>query len=600
MSAVFGLTFGVRFKQAFYSWSVLCMVLVYSPWGYGNRFCNPDSGCDSAKRYVYPKDFFVWPVKGEIDLTGNFGEIRNNHFHSGLDIRTGKGQTGIPVYASGDGYVSRINESSKGYGKAVYIEHPNGFTSVYGHLMEFAGEMATYVNRQHYVLQKSEMECYPGSGLLRIKKGQLIAYSGNTGGSAGPHLHFEIRDTRTSEAINPLLFGLSLTDKSKPFIKSVTLYHLKGPVRTETGTYLQKQFRREGSSLHKKQLFVKPGVYALGADWTDHLHNGGFRMGIPYAELRVNRQTVFTHCIERLPFEVWRMVNCHIDYPMFEFNDLRIIKLFRDDGNTLDFYPQSVNRGKILVESGKSYSIQLKIRDFEGHEDEIRFVLTASGEKSADDPVQQINKPLPEGAVQQIFYPDRNNELQIINAYGTLNITVPKGVLYDTVRFYAAHAGMGRQQPSWEIGGRGIPLHDSVILRFTPQQLAGIPQSYALLRITSSGAKKYEPGRWTGTVFETRTKTLGTFVLEMDTLAPSVTDFSFANGSFRATVKDDVSGIRDLKVYCGETWVLSEYDPKTHTLSGTLPEGIINAANLRILLIDYCHNRSEVLKTISR
>jgi len=240
-----------------------------------------------------PKDFFAWPIKGTIDLAGNFGELRINHFHSGIDIRTGEGKTGIPVYAAGDGYIGRINISAKGYGKALYIIHPNGYTSVYGHLKSFAPAIASYIEKKHYELKAFEIETALEPNLIKVKKGDLIAYSGNTGGSAGPHLHFEIRDSETGDAMNPLLFGLILKDDIKPSINAVTIYGLDNTNRLETGTYRSSDFARKGNSLIIPQLNLSPGAYAFGASWVDYLRAGGFRMGIPYAKLYINGQLVF-------------------------------------------------------------------------------------------------------------------------------------------------------------------------------------------------------------------------------------------------------------------------------------------------------------------
>ena len=153
----------------------------------------------------YPKDYFRSPMDIPLSAAGYFGELRPNHFHSGVDFRTEK-REGIPVYATADGFVSRIKISTVGYGKAIYIDHPNGYTTVYGHLQSAAPAIQEVINKEEYLQKNYEIEIIPQPNEIPVKKGDLIAYSGNTGGSSGPHLHFEFRDTKTEQVINPMLF----------------------------------------------------------------------------------------------------------------------------------------------------------------------------------------------------------------------------------------------------------------------------------------------------------------------------------------------------------------------------------------------------------
>ncbi|MGL5889408.1 MAG: M23 family metallopeptidase, partial [Bacteroidia bacterium] len=178
----------------------------------------------------YPKNYFQTPIDAPLLLAGNFGELRPNHFHAGIDITT-QGKEGIAIFAAAEGYVSRIRISPFGYGKALYITHPNGYTTVYGHLRNFNKDIGMYAERNQYEAELFEIDITVPPGALPVKKGEIIARSGNTGGSGGPHLHFEIRDTKTEDALNPLLFGLPVADKVAPTIVRVAIIPLDANAR---------------------------------------------------------------------------------------------------------------------------------------------------------------------------------------------------------------------------------------------------------------------------------------------------------------------------------------------------------------------------------
>ena len=181
-------------------------------------FCNAQT--------PYPQDYFSSPLDITLVLSGTFAELRSNHFHSGLDIKTG-GKQGLKTYAAASGYVSRIKISRYGYGKALYITHPNGYTTVYAHLQKFSSTIEAYVKKQQYKQETFEIELFPKAEDLKISAKEIIAYTGNTGGSGGPHLHFEIRD-KQERPMNPMLFGFDIKDTTKPMVYELFGYSLSG------------------------------------------------------------------------------------------------------------------------------------------------------------------------------------------------------------------------------------------------------------------------------------------------------------------------------------------------------------------------------------
>ena len=548
----------------------------------------------------YPKNFFAWPIKGTIDLAGNFGELRTNHFHSGVDIRTGEGKTGIPVYAAGDGYIGRINISAKGYGKAIYIIHPNGYTSVYGHLMSFAPAITNYIETEHYKRKAFEIETQPESNLIPVKKGDLIAYSGNTGGSAGPHLHFEIRDSETGDALNPLLFGLYLNDNIKPQINSITVYALDNTKRLETGTYRFSQYGRLGVSISNPLLNLSPGTYAFGASWVDHLRKGGFNMGIQYAKLFVNGQLVFEQKIEQIPFADWRLINCYLDHSVLEEKDLKIVKLFVDDGNTLKIYPTAINQGRVIVEDGKHYTIKLIIRDFPGHKDSVNF--TVNGNKTEDANILPERIFIKENPLfqKQLFYPDLQNKMEWMAEDAMVKIEIPKGGLYDTIMFRLGPSGKQiNGKPVWDIMSSNIPVNDSFSIAFKPEFLISNPEKYLIIRLTRGGAKKPEGGIWEDGYLKTKAKMLGQFYYDIDETAPVISGVKVNGRNFSGKAKDDLSGIKEITTTIDNEWILTDYEPKSDLISGKIPDFITTGKhNFKIKVTDTRGNSKEFVQTI--
>ncbi|MFM9944369.1 MAG: M23 family metallopeptidase [Bacteroidia bacterium] len=572
----------------------------------------------SPKPKPIPKDFFEWPVKGNIDLAGNFGELRINHFHSGVDIRTEEGKEGIPIYAAGDGYVGRINISTKGYGKALYIVHPNGYTSVYGHLSSFVPAISAFLEKKQYELKTFEIEIQPEVNLLKVKKGDLIAYSGNTGGSAGPHLHFEIRDSETDDAMNPLLFGLKLNDNVKPQINSITVYRLDNTNRLQTGTYRFSQFSKTGNTISNPELSLHPGTYAFGASWVDYLRAGGFRMGIPYAKLYINGKLVFTQSIERIPFADGRLMNCHIDHPVLEEKDLIIVKLFIDDGNTLDIYPLNFalfkkktdtiprkrlfrNRGRILIEGQKQYDIKLLITDFSGQRDSVKFTITGKKEADPNTPPERIFLKENLGEQTQLFYPDKLNQIEFTNQVASLKVEVPKGVLYDTVLFRLSTSGKQiNGNGVWDIMSSSIPINDSFSLAFKPSNPIANPEKYVILRLTKAGAKRPEGGKWQDGFIKTKAKMLGQFYYDVDETAPIVSGLKVTGRKFSGKIKDELSGIKEITTTVDDQWILTDYEPKLDFIFGNIPDLITSGKHeFKITVKDYCGNIKIYSQTIT-
>ncbi len=306
----------------------------------------------------YPTNYFRSPIDSPIYLSGNFCTLRNDHFHYGIDITTYE-KEGMPVLAAADGYVSRIKVWPYGYGKAIYIDHPNGYTTVYGHLNRFNDFVGKAVKDTQYQRESFEVEFFSKPGAWPVKKGELIAYSGNSGGSSGPHIHFEIRDTKTEEIINPLLFGLKVLDTIKPELKNVALVHF------DYGQpFIHKVFTDTLDSDTIDFPVGETGVEAIINDYTT------FR-AIPFnasrIDLSINSEPIYTCAFDRFPFDKAKQINKHIDYDTYWDCGLRYQKLWIDSENTLDFYDRTLGNGKFVIDTGQIILVNITVQDAGHH-----------------------------------------------------------------------------------------------------------------------------------------------------------------------------------------------------------------------------------------
>ena len=283
----------------------------------------------------YPKDF-TNPLDITNYLAGNFGELRNNHFHSGLDIKTQQ-REGLNVYAVGDGYISRINISPTGYGNALYIDHPNGYTSVYAHLQKFNEEIEKYVRAYQYKNETFAVEIYPNKNELKITQKDLIALSGNSGGSGGPHLHFEIRDTKSEEPINPFLFGFDIPDTQKPSITGMYIYPINGQVNG----------KKSRMSIADGGVVNAIGKIGFGIKTYDK-HNGAQNNNGTYKiDIFVNEEQIYGFTASRLAFDETRAINSVCDFEDIQKNNSWVYQSHVQEGNPLRLFSNLKDYGTL-------------------------------------------------------------------------------------------------------------------------------------------------------------------------------------------------------------------------------------------------------------
>ena len=381
----------------------------------------------NLKGQEYPQNYFRSPLDIPLVLSGNFGELRSNHFHAGLDIKT-QGVEGKKVYAVADGFVSRIKVSPYGYGNAIYITHPNGYTSVYGHLKKYSDRITEYVKAKQYKKESFAIQLFPPPFKFQVKKGEIIAYSGNTGGSGGPHLHFEIRDTKSEHTINPLFFGFDIKDQIKPQVLKIALYPLDKE-SSINGTNKMKEFSAIGSDGSYKLKYDNPilvngkiGVGIMAVDRMDFTSN---KYGIHKMSLKFDGELIFEQEINEFAFHEGRYINAHIDYTSYAKYRRRYQRSYVLEGNKLRFYSKLKNNGVVDFKDKSKHQFNYTLQDLYGNTSQLEFVVQADS-----DIITKSTATLGQKKIRFFSHKEENTFLE-----DEILLKLPRGVLYEDIYF---------------------------------------------------------------------------------------------------------------------------------------------------------------------
>lgn len=508
--------------------------------------------------------FYSEPLKIPPSLTGNFGELRPDHFHTGLDFRTQQ-KTGIPVYSAAAGRVSRIVVSPTGYGKALYIEHSNGTTTVYGHLLKFRDDIEEYVRSEQYSRQSFAVDLGIPPGKFRVEKTEQIGLTGNSGSSGGPHLHFEVRDTETQDALNPLqIQNFSLKDVIPPRIDGVQLYPLNGQSTVETGT----DKKAWPVKLTGKVYQINPvstirayGEIGIAVRAVDYSEINGSPCGIYSAQLFVNGEKLFACSFDRIPFGQSRYLNSHIDYGEHVKTRKYYQKMWRERGNHFHIFETGKDRGVLKIDTGKVYKCEVILSDDAGNQSRLSFSIT--GKMLKPSPVT----PGPEN----VFRHDSRNKF--VNE--EFELFAPNGAFYEDFAFSWSVSGgtAGYYSGIHKIHQSTTPLHKPAKIRILTKGLpSALTGKAVIVRISPEGKKAYAGGQFSEGWMETDISEFGMYSVVCDTIPPVVFPLGIKNNALtetnriRFSISDDLSGIRSYRGMIDDQWALFEYDPKTKSL----------------------------------
>ncbi|SFU76668.1 Peptidase family M23 [Pustulibacterium marinum] len=507
----------------------------------------------------YPKNDFINPLDIPLVLAGNFGELRSNHYHSGIDIKTQQ-REGLKVYSVADGYVSRIKISHYGYGKALYITHPNGYTTVYGHLTKFGKDIEAYIKEKQYQDESYEIELFPKFDELKVSQGDVVAFSGNTGGSGGPHLHFEVRDSETEHIINPLFFGIDIKDSQAPVLQGLVGYTLgwNAQINGKQGTY-QLNYTQQNNGVFLADPITASGYISFGFKGFDRQDGAYNHNGIYAVDVLVNGSPYVKLDFETFSFAESRQINTYIDYAKFAGSGQRYQKCYLDSGNHLSIYSHQVNDGKILIEPGKNYNITINLKDFEDNITSIH--IPVKGKDHAVTNAPEMEK------TNYYLMANRDNFYEIGNA----SIYFPANTFYKN--FYI---DLKSDEDALYVHNRETPAADYFSINFDISDMKDDPHldQYFIASYNYRGNPMYEPTRLKGTSMSTRTRSLGTYKILRDSTPPVVKAQNFKDNQWLSnynyllfTISDDLSGIKSYKATIDGKWILTEYEYKNNTLT---------------------------------
>ena len=511
---------------------------------------------------------FHTPIDAPFDLSGTFGEFRSR-FHTGIDFKS-RGVQGQKIFSIEDGYISRIEVNNYGYGKVIYIEHLNGFTSVYAHLKNFNPELDEYIKSELYKSKRNSIKKFPKTNQLRINKGEVIGYSGNTGRSFGPHLHFEIRDTKSQDAINPLMFNYSYKDDERPIIRG--LYIINENNSLVRNSPIRKKVKKTNDSTYTVDDFEYNGKIGIGLDIYDIQYKNLYNQnGVYKVELFIDSILKYSYKMDKIKFSENHYKKIMYDYLSLAQKNKKVLKIYTPRNSDLSFLKNNKFNGIINSDSIRDNSLLVRVSDWNGNSSSIKFNLKANDSISRRSSYNGI-----EILTNQNYTLNKNSSI----------IEIGKNTFYDDLLMNISY-----QSDTLNLGKEKDPFRSSIRIKL-PHKISDtleLRQSFVgkiinrkISYISSKKNKSY---------IYASTSSLGEYIISKDTLKPDIKAINFKNNSnikvkniLKLRLKDDLSGIKNYSSYFNGNWALFEYEPKSNMIFHNLSDGIIKDGENELII----------------
>lgn len=539
------------------------------------------------------RETFISPLRIPLALSANFGELRYDHFHSGIDIKT-QGTTGKEIVAAASGYVYRISISPGGFGKAIYLRHPSGYSTVYAHLDRFIPEIEEYVVSRQYEEKSFMVTLWPPKDKFRFDQGDIIAFSGNTGSSSGPHLHYEIRKSDEEVPVNPLKFDFGVEDRIAPVIEELVIFRAgrNTVIDNRTANLRVKVSGNSGryQTNNGKTINIS-GPVGFGFKSYDLSSNSPNKSSVYSIDLLVDSSLVYSYRMDSFSFNESRFINSHIDYETYIKDKDFIERAFVLPNNRLGVYSNLENRGICNFPEQGKHRVEIIVGDIFNNRSSLVF---------------HVNSEAPHATVNDkenntIVMPyNRNNRF----VSGDLSVNIPSGALYDTLFFeyMKTEGNPDMYSDIYHIHNRYTPLHKSYNLSIKPKRIPPGKSSKLLIVQQVNGSVRIPvQTRWENGSLSARYSSFGSFYVGIDTIPPTVSPNGLIQGvnlagrrEIRIRIADDFSGIKSYEPVIDGKWALFEYDQKNNLLTYSFDHGRITRNSKHYLTLKVTDNKDNI------
>ena len=511
---------------------------------------------------------FHTPIDAPFDLSGTFGEFRSR-FHTGIDFKS-RGVQGQKIFSIEDGYVSRIEVNNYGYGKVIYIDHLNGFTSVYAHLKNFSPELDEYIKSELYKAKKNSIKKFPKKNQLQISKGEVIGYSGNTGRSFGPHLHFEIRDTKSQDAINPLMFNYTYKDDERPIIRG--LYLINEDNSLIRSLPVRKKIRKVNDSTYTVDDFEYNGKVGIGLDIYDIQYKNLYNQnGVYKVELFIDSILKYSYKMDKIKFSENHYKKIMYDYISLVESNKKVLKIYSPRNSNLSFLKNNKFNGIINSDSFKNNSLHVRVSDWNGNSSSIKFKIKANDSISSRQSYNGI-----EILTDQKYTLNKNSSI----------IEIDKNTFYNDLLMNVSY-----QSGILNLGKEKDPFRSSIKIKLPHKISDTLELRQSFVGKIINGKISYINSKKSNSYIHASISSLGEYVISKDSLKPEIKPINFKSNSniklkntLRLRLKDDLSGIKKYSCYFNGNWALFEYEPKSNMIFHNLSDGIIKNGENELII----------------